>query len=74
MFSIRQPLSDCNKALYNAGLPLDPPTTGVRYSNKELLAITESASAGEPIDMWRHERRRVAMTAIAARRDRMAAD
>ena len=67
-----QPRSECAKALLAAGLDLTPPTTGVRYSSKELLTITESTSAGAPIDMWRHERRRLSITAVAARREQAA--
>lgn len=62
----------CVQALLDAGLPLEPPRTGVRYSHKELLAIKEHADAGQDYDIWRDYRRTVSTSAVARRRDEAA--
>ena len=68
MFDIRYPLSECNKALQNAGLPLTPPATGVRYSLRERLYLSESTTAGQHIDTWRLNRRAISTAAVQRRR------
>lgn len=61
--------SECNRALLERGLPLEPPETGVRYTTNELSAMREDTSAGIDLDQWRQTRRAVALASVARRRD-----
>lgn len=63
------PRSACNQALIDAGLPLLPEPTGVRYTPSERRYLAESVTTGVEYDEWRYERRAVAMAAVHRRRE-----